>query len=542
MPTYTQRVTAVSSFEQMLFTSATSLTLALLDFIALRELHVLSKLNKRMGFVVRYYTDKKWKVSDFLTHFFDNPLEILQFMEEENAILFGSAVFQFLDRTFGPHCTLLDICIHVESSEKINHIMERAAYKFKNSACVAGTFLTAIKDKIVTTPPHKLKSSGERNSAESDRSPWGPYDFGGTDQKSKLRIRIHVVRCDPFRHITTLQSSALMNYISWNCVVSLFPNSAFIRRRSFVSRQEDLPWRSAPEGLHAWFENYAKKTKINIIGITHRRYKEVETGERYVGDKLCWIIPVVQSGHQVLDHVLNIMSLDTYSAITIAEQDNTNLEANVIPDICGSARCTVPKDNQILKRCAGCQAKYYCCRACQIVDWPIHQILCDRKAAERPTPGWEEAILQFYDTYGVFILSYGIGLVFAISELNPGYLPTPTEWRSVWSTYACAIEIKVTEVPNSTGVSAYTVKFFRTFPVRVDTYLSLSRLRGYWNSVSRTDYAIGVLFVVVPYERGPVQAITTTTRLLDISEVATPATYMANSRGAIKDVIDDLAA
>ncbi|PPQ74437.1 hypothetical protein CVT26_001418 [Gymnopilus dilepis] len=507
-----------------------------------------------------------------------------------------------------------------------------------------------------------------------------------------------------------------MNYIAWNCVVSLFPNSAFIRRRSFVSRQEDLSWRRSPEGFHAWFNDYAKENNFSVIGITHKRYKEVETGERYVGDKLCWIIPVIQSGlssvacvdgfyltpfkqflpfasnryrdlllkswvtyleppewiptcgsenltygangtlygvsaiecpatifrrlygqgsgdivsctpRGVISHISvvvpyehvmklndqkhcvknvnlsnvsyapppiktvplslpkdqarqvhkakqnnkkanNNMSLDTYSAVAVVDQNTDNgmldasmilngnslpegnvtlngsaiLDGNATPKVCGSTRCTVPRDAQILKRCAGCQAKYYCCRACQIIDWPIHRVLCDRKAAERPTEGWEDAIAQFHDTYGVFVLSYGIGLVFAVSDLNPAYIPTPMEWCNLWQTYACAVEIKVTEVSNAVGNDAYTVKFLRTFPVRVDTYLSVSRLRGYRNSVSRTDYTVGVIFVVVPYERGPVQAVTTTTRILELSEVTSPAIYMASSRGTIKDVINDLAA
>ncbi|PPR04171.1 hypothetical protein CVT26_003811, partial [Gymnopilus dilepis] len=530
-----QRSASISAFERMLLISATSLPLVVLDFIALRELYILSKLNKRLNFIVRYYTDHKWKVIDLLNRFFADTQGLLDFMEDENAILFGSAVFRFLDRTFGQKCTLLDVCIHAESSERMNHIMELEGFKFKSSARSAKKFLTAVKNEIYSTPPHKLKSSGERNSSESDRSPWGPYDFRGVGQKHKLRIRIHVVRCDPYRHIMTLKSSALMNYISWNCVVSLFPNSAFIRRRSFVSRQEDLSWRRSPKGFHAWFDNYAKKNDFSVIGITHRQYKEVETGERHVGDKFCWIIPVIQTvpstskqpvkgpSFEVLDYIsgttrvdsymrigepdlwrydfrsifppptgiknskvkqntkkLNYnMSLDTYNAVAVVDQgtafvaDNGMLDGSVIlngnplpdanvtlngsaildgnatPKICGSTRCTVPRDAQILKRCAGCQVKYYCCRACQIIDWPIHRVLCDRKAAERPTEGWEDAIAQFHDTYGVFVLSYGIGLVFAISDLNPAYIPTPMEWRNLWQTYACAVEIKVTEVSNA---------------------------------------------------------------------------------------------
>ncbi|PPQ66502.1 LOW QUALITY PROTEIN: hypothetical protein CVT26_011190 [Gymnopilus dilepis] len=272
------RFQSISPLERMLLGPFVSSVTTLLDHMLTKELHVLSKLNKRMRLIVQFYVQRKWSAVDFLHSFFHDPHHFLDFMKNHNVILFGAPVFQFFDRTWNDASHPLELCLHVESLQNLVDAMEYQHYEFRQETTGGASLEATIQQELQRTKVHKLKSSGERNSSELDRSPWGPYLFTQGDTK---RLRIHIVRCDPYRHIFTFYSSALMNFICWNCAVSLFPRSTFIKRRTFVTRQEDLEWRSSPHGYHSWFEGYAKKHGIKTIGLTLWEYSEVETGQRF---------------------------------------------------------------------------------------------------------------------------------------------------------------------------------------------------------------------------------------------------------------------
>ncbi|PPR00615.1 hypothetical protein CVT26_012199 [Gymnopilus dilepis] len=471
-------LSSVSAFEDMLFRSSSTLCITMFNYVSTRELLILSKLNKRLSYIVRFYGDIKWDVVEFLQRFFSDVDKVLSFMHDESAIFFGPAVFQFFDRSVDSTISELDICIHLESVHRFNDVISEAGFKYKDSAHVGRTLATAISLKIALLTPHKLKSSGERNWSEADRSPFGPFDFHRSVLRRQLRLVLHIVRCDPYRYILALDSTAMMNYITWNCAVCLFPKSAFINRRSFVACQEDLPWRYLPQGYRAWFQQYAKVNGFDIVGISHRRYLEAEIGDRYVGDKYSWVIPLARH--------------------------DTNAPRPVPAAIaCGNPDCTMPVEFQILKRCSSCRARYYCSRVCQVIHWHVHRIICVRRAQERPVQGWENSILFFHHLYGPFLASYALGVVTAVSDLDPDQLPSAAQWQTAWLTYTCAVEITVTKVTDSPSGGTFIVKFLRMLPVHVDGYLSVSRLRGYKNNIRKEDFSYSLLFVVVPYLHSP---------------------------------------
>ena len=87
-----------------------------------------------------------------------------------------------------------------------------------------------------------------------------------------------------------------MNYVARGYVVSLFPKSTFILKRSFISRQDDARHSFQFHNEHFWLE-YSKGTfNVETIGLTHKPYENVEIGRRFVGDAQCWIIPIRLSG------------------------------------------------------------------------------------------------------------------------------------------------------------------------------------------------------------------------------------------------------
>ncbi|PPQ66503.1 hypothetical protein CVT26_011191 [Gymnopilus dilepis] len=209
---------------------------------------------------------------------------------------------------------------------------------------------------------------------------------------------------------------------------------------------------------------------------------------------------------------------------------------------CGNPACRRPRVDQNLRRCSGCHGKLYCGRECQLADWPVHKIICRRRGAEQPVEGWEEAIVRFSNVYADLLEPYALGLVFGITQVNPFAVPGMDHWRAIWSTYACAVEIRLVQSRETSTGGEYTVRYLRSFPVRVDNYISLSRLRRYRAAIAETEYPIGFLFVVVPYYRGPPITVTSVVRLMGVDNLAPPARYIANTGGRICRLLQDLAA
>ncbi|KDR72122.1 hypothetical protein GALMADRAFT_213553 [Galerina marginata CBS 339.88] len=189
----------------------------------------------------------------------------------------------------------VDLCIRVDSVPRTSRFLGKDGFVFMKRPNDPKSFEEAVCLRLAKTIDRKLKSSGDRNSSQSDRSSW-IFEFSriDTDLFCDLRrwLRIHVVRCEPYQHILSLHSSGLMNFMTWKQAVSLFPRSTFALRRSFVSRQEFLQSDQLLSSHKRWLERYAKKEGIKIIGITDKLFPKVEVGSRFIGDKFSWVMEV----------------------------------------------------------------------------------------------------------------------------------------------------------------------------------------------------------------------------------------------------------
>ncbi|KDR81139.1 hypothetical protein GALMADRAFT_207982 [Galerina marginata CBS 339.88] len=190
-----------------------------------------------------------------------------------------------------------------------------------------GTLEEAVCLRLAKTIDRKLKSSGDRNTSQMDRSSW-IFEFSrknaGLFCDFRRWLRIHVVRCEPYQHILSLHSSGLMNFMSWKHAISLFPRSTFTHRRSFVSRQESLPSDILLTSHRRWLEQYGKKEGITIIGVTDRIFPKTEIGERFIGDKDTWIMemqPIMSNVRRICGQVdgPSFEVLDWHSGTTTHE-------------------------------------------------------------------------------------------------------------------------------------------------------------------------------------------------------------------------------
>ncbi|PPQ74769.1 hypothetical protein CVT26_005014 [Gymnopilus dilepis] len=314
-----------SKIETVLLKGDVPLIIFLFDKWEPREIYSLGKANKCLYSIVRYYTLERWNVEAFIGRFTQRPFAMLDLLAEGDGIIFGPAVTKFFDRSLRRPSTI-DICIHGKLLEKILSLLEREGYTYGGWNKKTINLEHYLWSKYAQTPTYDLRSSGERNHSESHRSAWGPYEFTRSTKDESRRINLHVVRCDPYRHILSMHSTGLMNIIGWNRAISLFPSSTFIYRRSFISAQDAIPAKQHHSDYKLWFDNYAASSGISIVGLTHKLFDHAETGQRFIGDQYCWIIPCTSEKEcQAVQRKLNNLGglsfevLDWRSGTTRAE-------------------------------------------------------------------------------------------------------------------------------------------------------------------------------------------------------------------------------
>ncbi|PPQ65630.1 hypothetical protein CVT26_000572 [Gymnopilus dilepis] len=254
------------------------------------QLAVFSRSSKNVRRLVRFYIAHRWNITGFVHRYFSDANAALELFDNEEAMLFGPSVCQFFHRCKEIKSSV-DLCLHVRSAPVLFKFLQEDGYAFTRKSMGGPTFVETLELRLASLPETKLKSSGERNASETDRAAWGPFDFVRGHWTYFRRVRLHVVRCEPFRHILTMHSTGLMNFIGWKSAVSLFPRSSFVYHRSFVTRQDFLLSDHFPDSHKKWFATFAVKKRINIVGLSTEQYHDVEVGRRFVGDKLSWIIP-----------------------------------------------------------------------------------------------------------------------------------------------------------------------------------------------------------------------------------------------------------
>ncbi|PPQ97597.1 hypothetical protein CVT26_002396 [Gymnopilus dilepis] len=283
--------TTLSVIEHALLEGDVHFILYFFDQWEPQEIFIMASTNKRLANIVQYYVHKRWNVEDFIGKVFSRPGALLELLDCENGVVFGPAVFKFFDRTLN-RPSIVDVCIHGRTLEKFLRLLCEEGFELASYNKKTEDVAYEISESLSRMHSYKLKSSGERNQSEADRAAWGPYEFSKHINDKSRGIRLHIVRCEPYRHILSLYSTGLMNMIAWKQAISLFPKSTFSYRRSFVSAQDATLAKQSYSRYKTWFDEYAAFAGIEIIGLTHRRYGHVEIGTRFVSDDSCWIIPM----------------------------------------------------------------------------------------------------------------------------------------------------------------------------------------------------------------------------------------------------------
>jgi len=182
---------------------------ALLSFCDPIVIHRLRQTSKIIDAAVRIYCSQTWDIKSFMSCHFRDTSGFFEILKGAEAIAFGVEILRFFDRSSGPK-TPLDICVRYDGVSEIVKFLRRQSYHFIGDGENGGSrWIEALAIKTRRLPKNKVRSSGERNSSQTDRDSIvlrfrkPPMAAGA--------VNIHVVRCDPFSHLLSLYGSECHN-------------------------------------------------------------------------------------------------------------------------------------------------------------------------------------------------------------------------------------------------------------------------------------------------------------------------------------------
>lgn len=300
---------------------ATSADIPILDrvysYLDPVSLFALGQTSTRMYGSVRHYEARVWSLRNFLsTYIRDASVNAFRdLLRNCNALAFGPAVLTFFDRT-NTGGIALDIAVPYEAMLRFAYFLYMQGYTVQGGLEL---FKHMLNDHASCYSAFKLKVRGERNIFENDRES-ERYTFErhcGHCYEHNCVMRsvvvLHLVRCLPHQHVlfqhsckwlhvfifpylSELYTAALMNVISCDGAVSLFPRTTFVHRRSLVCRIQQLDSDNNHKSGRNWLQKYAKFNDMYIVGLTFYVFERVEIGPRKFGDDLCWFISYDHDG------------------------------------------------------------------------------------------------------------------------------------------------------------------------------------------------------------------------------------------------------
>lgn len=253
-------------------------------------------INIQLRCIAKLYISRIWNVRSFLVRWFDDPDAATRALTYTKSLAFGPTIVRFFDRnTRRPEP--LDLCVGYNGLWALGLFLMSAGYRFSPEEHDPNTFELAALEapssrQKIHLNPHVRAFRFIRPGISDD----------------KRDVTIHLVRCEPYQYILTMHSSeltipigehsliffsdskaGLMNYISGTHAVSLFARSTFIHRRSLITNQH-----TQPDGRNqaVWINSYGGgHRKLALIGDTRFPLPDIELGNRFAGDALCWTIP-----------------------------------------------------------------------------------------------------------------------------------------------------------------------------------------------------------------------------------------------------------
>ncbi|KAJ7490411.1 hypothetical protein B0H11DRAFT_2229303 [Mycena galericulata] len=266
---------------------------------------LLGQLNYRLRSLVYGYVRTAWNVNKFLRNWFPRPVDVLKFLGDAPAIICGSSVLQFFDRAY-PSATRIDMCVDFGGFVDVGRLLMKQEYEyFPCGPTVVKDFDLVALFESASYPEGRFKLHGERTVTQEEHG-GRAFTFRRQLSASSQRfvvVHLVLVRTSSFRRVFKSVLAAFMNYITADYAVSVFPRSTFSNRRSFVTCQERFPGvDDAMTQADMWLREYRRggHGEFDVVAAAHTVYLDAHSGDRWIGDASCWIIPCSTNNYDPL--------------------------------------------------------------------------------------------------------------------------------------------------------------------------------------------------------------------------------------------------
>ncbi|KAJ7490408.1 hypothetical protein B0H11DRAFT_1912374 [Mycena galericulata] len=272
----------LSPLENLLLTSPDSLLVHALGFWDAPDVLKSAVLSSVMHGVVQHYKCLVWDIDKHFDSWFRQPKKFRPMLQVCGAVVSGSQILQFLDRTSYPDSDL-DIFLRIGGVKKMGNWLTAQGYRLASNTAnytTLGRQILRSSYQLMTLPTNSPPKTPIR----------GVYNYrrfiGSWNDLRIQKIQLVCVDMDPIHHILfDFHSTAVMNYLTADKVVSLFPISTFVLRKSYVSKI--APETATPPG---WKTKYHARGFRIIQKRSRGGHGDLILGKRHSADGLCWIM------------------------------------------------------------------------------------------------------------------------------------------------------------------------------------------------------------------------------------------------------------
>ncbi|KAF6755976.1 hypothetical protein DFP72DRAFT_895751 [Ephemerocybe angulata] len=262
----------------------------------------LSKLNRRLRCWLDWYAYSAWNSLTFASIYVGRPHTLLSLMDGKDAMFYGEAILRFLLRCGDKECPL-DVCTTLNKFYLLHRFLLDEGYsltcKGRNPSPVRVAWMQVSMHERIGNILHDAGAAHDDWSLTADQS-WSPEDHLGYKFRfskdgpggGTLSINLHLIRCEPYRHVMGSSLSTLTCYMTRDRCVAPFAESAFVlghayslRNRRLLTDNTSTTEQEITSARKSWRFNILtsrQKTKVTIPA--------TEIGARYLGDSSCWVL------------------------------------------------------------------------------------------------------------------------------------------------------------------------------------------------------------------------------------------------------------
>ncbi|KAF7985885.1 hypothetical protein HWV62_43764 [Athelia sp. TMB] len=248
---------------------------------------------------VQSWMAKAYAINPHLSRFFFDPVRFRNLQARTGSLISGSNALQFLDRTFYENSDL-DLYVHsVHAIEVGIHLMKMEGYVYLggHASLLPASGTTDTDEFMVDEMEARetLYSAGAIHDVLRFMRP------GPNGSRLNLQLILTITSC--FETVMRFHSTCVMNLISWDYAVALYPRATF--ELSINQRCHIIPFSLFPSEIAraesdatAAIEKYRARGKVDIPWSEREESKLAffEGVHRYVGDNFCWTLPLDTTG------------------------------------------------------------------------------------------------------------------------------------------------------------------------------------------------------------------------------------------------------